>query len=222
MTRNPLRLALIAFAAIALVAIGVLYVLPAMQTSEPPAVVEVEDTAPAVAIDITEMQMGNPEAKVTVIEYASYTCPHCATFHLGALDRIKTNYIDTGKINFIYREVYFDRFGLWASMIARCDESKFFGLNDLLYAGQKDWASGAPADVVTKLAAIGKVAGLTDAQLDSCLSDGAKAQALNDWYQANADADGITSTPSFVINGQKYPNMNYQDFAAILDTELAK
>lgn len=222
MTRNPLRLALIAIAAIALVAIGVLYVLPAMQTPDTPAVVEAEDTTPAVSIDITEMQMGNPEAKVTVIEYASYTCPHCATFHLGALDRIKANYIDTGKINFIYREVYFDRFGLWASMIARCDESKFFGLNDLLYAGQKDWASGAPADVVTKLAAIGKVAGLTDAQLESCLSDGAKAQALNDWYQANADADGITSTPSFVINGQKYPNMNYQDFAAILDTELAK
>ena len=64
---------------------------------------------------IVEMQIGNPEAAVTVIEYASYTCPHCARFHEGPYKQLKAEYIDTGKINFIYREVYFDRFGLWAS-----------------------------------------------------------------------------------------------------------
>ncbi len=173
-------------------------------------------------IEVTEMQMGNPDAKVTVTEYASYTCPHCANFHTGPLKEIKTNYIDTGLINFVYREVYFDRYGLWASMVARCDETKFFGLSDLLYEGQRDWASGAPADIATNLGKIGKVAGLSDEQLDACLSDGPKAQALFAWYQANAEADDISSTPTFIINGEKYSNMNYADFSATLDEKLAE
>ena len=69
---------------------------------------------------VLEMSMGNPDADVTVIEYASFTCPHCRSFHEGAFKDLKKDYIDTGKINFIYREVYFDRFGLWAGMLARC------------------------------------------------------------------------------------------------------
>ena len=69
---------------------------------------------------IVEMQIGNPDAPVTIIEYASYTCPHCKRFHEGPFKQLKAEYIDTGKINFIYREVYFDRYGLWASAIARC------------------------------------------------------------------------------------------------------
>ena len=69
---------------------------------------------------IPDMILGDPEAPVEVIEYASYTCPHCASFHANQYKELKENYIDTGKIRFVYREVYFDRFGLWASMIARC------------------------------------------------------------------------------------------------------
>ena len=70
---------------------------------------------------IVEMAIGNPDATVTVIEYASYTCPHCANFHNGPYKQLKADYIDTGKINFVYREVYFDRFGLWASAIGCAD-----------------------------------------------------------------------------------------------------
>ncbi len=73
---------------------------------------------------IIEMTLGNPDAPVTVVEYASFTCPHCASFHEGPFQELKKNFIDTGKINFVYREVYFDRYGLWASMIARCWPSK--------------------------------------------------------------------------------------------------
>ena len=68
---------------------------------------------------VMEITMGDPNASTTVIEYASYTCPHCARFHEDVFKDLKTNYIDTGKINFVYREVYFDRFGLWAGMLAR-------------------------------------------------------------------------------------------------------
>lgn len=179
-------------------------------------------TANAQDVEIAEMQMGNPDAAVTVIEYASYTCPHCANFHKNQLVELKANYIDTGKINFVYREVYFDRYGLWASMVARCDTDKFFGITDLIYKGQSEWAKGTPAEIADNLRKIGRVAGLSEEQLDSCLTDADKAQGLFAWYQANAEADDISSTPTFMINGQQYSNMNYAEFAAVLDEKLAE
>ncbi len=173
---------------------------------------------------IQEMSIGNPDAKVTVIEYASFTCPHCQHFHETVMPKLKKNYIDTGKINFIYREVYFDRFGLWAGMVARCGGPvRYFGIVDLLYKQQREWtAGGEPTKIVENLRRIGKTAGLTDEQLDACLSDGDKAQALVALYQKNATADGIEGTPSFVINGKTYTNMSYEDFSAILDEKLAE
>lgn len=182
----------------------------------------VAQDAEAPALEIVDMQMGNPDASVTVIEYASYTCPHCANFSKGPMKQLQADYIDTGKINFIYREVYFDRFGLWASMLARCDESRFFGISDMLYEEQREWAAGAPADIADNLRKLGKVAGLNDENLEACLADGEKAQALYGWFQENAEADDITSTPSFVINGTKYSNMNYEDFSAVLEEKLAE
>ena len=96
---------------------------------------------------IPDMMIGNPDAKVTVIEYASYTCPHCASFHASTFKDLKREYIDTNKINFVYREVYFDRYGLWASMIARCaGPDKFFGMTDLMFKTQSTWArAGEPS-----------------------------------------------------------------------------
>lgn len=173
--------------------------------------------------EVIEMVLGNPDAPVEVIEYASYTCPHCATFHANQYQALKENYIDTGRIRFIYREVYFDRPGLWASMIARCNNTPefFFAFSELLYTEQRNWlASGDPATIVEELRRLAKTAGMDDAALDACLSDAAKAEALFTWYQENADRDGITGTPSFLIDGQKYSNMAYDEFAAILDGKL--
>ncbi|MFQ1701392.1 DsbA family protein [Loktanella agnita] len=173
---------------------------------------------------ITDMVQGNPDAAVEVIEYASFTCPHCASFHANAYQSLKANYIDTNKIRFVYREVYFDRPGLWASMIARCAETPefFFGFAGLLYEKQREWlASGDPAGVIDALRTMGKTAGLSDADLDACLSDAAKAEALYTWYQDNAAQDGVNSTPSFMINGEKYSNMAYDEFASVLDEKLS-
>jgi len=171
---------------------------------------------------IPDMVLGNPDAAVEVIEYASYTCPHCATFHTGAFKQLKADYIDTGKIKFTYREVYFDRFGLWASLLARCGgQEKFFGISDLIYAGQAEWTrAGEPAAIVEELRKIGRLAGMDNDTLETCLQDGDKARTLVAWYQENAEADGIDSTPSFVINGKKYQNMAYTDMKAILDEAL--
>lgn len=172
---------------------------------------------------VIEMVAGNPDATVEVMEYASFTCSHCATFHSGPYKQLKADYIDTGKIRFVYREVYFDRFGLWASLVARCaGPEKFFGMTELIYAGQSQWTrAGEPAAIVEELRKIGRLAGLDNDTLEACLQDGEKAQSLVAWYQQNAEADGIDSTPSFVINGKKYSNMSYADMKKIIDEALA-
>ncbi len=187
-------------------------------------------TAPAVQAQdvdtsgIAEMTMGNPDASVTVIEYASYTCPHCARFHESGFKDLKRDYIDTGKIHFVYREVYFDRFGLWASIVARCGEgaeNRFFGISEMLYEQQGDWARQEdPAAIVDRLRRIGKTAGLTDGQLDQCLTDADNAQALYARWQAFAEEDGIESTPSFIIDGRKYSNMPYDELSDLIDTAI--
>ena len=171
---------------------------------------------------IIEMVQGAEDAPVTIIEYASFTCPHCAAFHAGPYKQLKSDYIDTGKVKFIYREVYFDRYGLWGSMIARCaGPDRFFGVTDLLYSGQSTWTrAGEPANIIAELRKIGRLAGVTDEQLDVCLEDNDTAQALVAWYQANAEADGVQSTPSFVIDGEKQSNMSYDEMSALIETAL--
>lgn len=220
---------LIPMIAAALVGAGAYYIFVMDRGPETVAAVDVELSQPvadntdsAAAVDtsgIQEMAIGNPNAPVTVIEYASYTCPHCATFHGGVFKELKKDYIDTGKINFVYREVYFDRYGLWASLIARCaGPEKFFGVSDLLYAGQPTWSrAGEPAAIVGELRKIGRLAGMSEETLGACLENGDKAQALVAWYQENAEADGVRSTPSFVINGTTYNNMSYAEMSKLID-----
>lgn len=174
------------------------------------------------ANEIPDMVLGDENAPIEMIEYASYTCPHCARFHADVYPLLKADYIDTGKVKFIYREVYFDRFGLWASMIARCGgDARFFGLSDLFYEKQREWtASGDPAIVIDELRKLAKTAGLNDETLDACMTDADQAQALVGWYQANAERDGVNSTPSFLINGEKHGNMSYAAMQTLLDDLL--
>ncbi len=180
------------------------------------------DGAEAGAASVEEMVLGDPQAEVQVIEYASFTCPHCADFHDTVWPELKRDYVDTGKIGFTYREVYFDRYGLWAGMLARCggDTEKYFAISDMIYERQQEWTRGEPAQIADNLRRIGKSAGLTDERLDACMTDGAKAEALLAAFEENAAADDITSTPSFVIGGQKYSNMGYEQFSEILDEQL--
>lgn len=171
---------------------------------------------------IDDMTMGDATAPIEIVEYASFTCPHCATFHANAFKELKENYIDTGKVHFGYREVYFDRPGLWASLVARCGGPlRFFSIADMIYTKQREWlASGDPALIADELRTLGKVAGLDETSLDACLNNGELAQNLNAWYKTNSERDGITSTPSFMIDGEKFSNMSYTEFAAILDEKL--
>lgn len=182
-----------------------------------------QEAAQADVSGIVEMTMGPEDAKVTIIEYASFTCPHCANFHKNQLQQLKADYIDTDQVHFIYRDVFFDRFGLWASMVARCGgRERFFGITDILYEQQRDWIGGGndPAQIADNLRRIGRVAGLEDEQLEACLTDSDKAQALFAWFEQNASADEVNSTPTLIINGKKHANMSYEDLKAIIESEL--
>lgn len=171
---------------------------------------------------IVDMMMGNPDATVTVTEYASFTCPHCASFHETVMPQLKENYIDTGKIKFIYREVYFDRLGLWAGMLARCSgQDKYFGIADMLYKKQREWTSGAnDAEVAENLYTLGRTAGLTDDAMKACMLDQEFAKALVAEFQKNAEADSINSTPSILVNGVNHSNQSYEDLKKLIDEQL--
>jgi protein-disulfide isomerase len=183
-----------------------------------------ETTTATTAPAVSDYSVGSPDAKVKIVEYASFTCPHCANFHETVWPSLKTDYIDTGKVHFTLREVYFDRYGLWAALVARCGgEMKYFGIHDMLFAKQAEWvAAENPQQVVDNLKTIGRAAGLEDAAMDACLNDTANAEALIKQFQTNFEADGVEGTPTLFINGTKYSNMAYEDLKAILDEELAK
>jgi protein-disulfide isomerase len=219
-------------AATAALALGAVWALTVPQSSNGADLLISPANAQAAAeldiASIPEMRQGNPDAAVTLIEYASFTCPHCARFHLGPYQQLKADYIDTGKINYIYREVYFDPFGVWASALARCGDGpeRFFGMVDALYSSTDTWivrsASGAPdpAGIADQLRKLGRIAGIPNDQLEACMTDETRMRTLVAWYQANAEADGIQSTPSFVLNGKRHENMSYEDLSALIEKAL--
>ena len=182
-----------------------------------------QETATAVA-EPGDFSLGSPDAPVKIVEYASYTCPHCAAFHAAVFKDLKKDYIDTGKVHFTLREVYSDRYGLWAAMVARCGgDMRYFGIHDMLFDQQQDWANPeqTPEQAVAKLRTIGITAGLDGAALDACLNDQAMAEALIARFQTNMEADGVEGTPTIFVNGTKHANMPYADLKAIIDAELA-
>ena len=188
-----------------------------------PAMAE-ETAAPAAVPEPTDFSLGDPNAPVKMVEYASFTCPHCADFHEAVFKDLKRDYIDTGKVHFTLREVYFDRYGLWAAMVARCGgEMRYFSIHDALFSNQKEWAaSDDPTVVVNNLKTIAVAAGMDGATVDTCLKDGPMAEALIKRFETNMAADGVEGTPTIFINGAKHSNMPYADLKALIDAELAK
>jgi protein-disulfide isomerase len=155
---------------------------------------------------------------VPLVEYSSFTCPHCATFNQGVFRQLKENYVETGEVHYIKREVYFDAYGLWAALVARCGgPERYHGVVEMLYQDQREWAGSSDGAVVAEnLRRIGRRAGMDNNQLDACLADRDKATALMEVYRVNAEEFGIRSTPSFVINGETFGNMAYADFEAAI------
>ncbi len=152
---------------------------------------------------LPDMALGPKDAAVTIVEYASMTCPHCAAFTEQVFPKIKEAYIDTNKIRFVFREFPLDIKAAAGSMLARCiakdDPQKYFAAIHTLFKQQETWVMGKTSE---QLALIGKQAGLSEADVDKCLKD----QALLDKIAADQkfanEKLGVNSTPTFFINGE--------------------
>ncbi len=146
-----------------------------------------------------DMAVGDEKAPVTVIEYASMTCPHCATFHQTTYPELKKRYIDTGKVRFIFREFPLDQLALAAFMLARCaGPDKYFPMIDTLFQQQKEWVTQKP---LQPLLAIARQAGMSEQAFNECLQDKKLIDGIEDVRQ-RAMKLNVQSTPSFFVNGK--------------------
>jgi protein-disulfide isomerase len=154
-------------------------------------------------VSLPDMALGPANATVTVTEFASMTCPHCAAFTEKVFPKIKTEYIDSGKIRFVFREFPLDVKAAAGSMLARCiakdDAGKYFAVIDMLFRQQNEWVLKNTTETLIR---IGKQAGLSQQQVEDCLKD----QALLDKIAADqkyaSEVLKVNSTPTFFINGE--------------------
>lgn len=152
---------------------------------------------------LPDLVLGNADAPITVVEYASLTCGHCAAFHNKVLPTLKEKYVDTGKVRFIMREFPLDNLAAAASMLARCaGDGKSFALISALFAKQDDWAfvRGDPKPQLFKLA---QQAGFTQESFEKCLTDQKLLEDVSTIRSRAVEAFGVSSTPTFFINGKK-------------------
>jgi protein-disulfide isomerase len=168
---------------------------------------------------LPDMQLGKDDAPVTIVEYASMTCPHCAHFDVTTLPELKKKYIDTGKARLILREFPFDPRAEAGFMLARCSKDKYFAMVDVLFHQQDNWARAN--DAKTALLQISKLAGFTQESFEACLTD----QKLLDQIRAvknRGEKDfGVDATPTFFVNGKKYPGaLSIEEMSAIIDPLL--
>ncbi|MFQ5955022.1 MAG: DsbA family protein [Kiloniellales bacterium] len=163
-----------------------------------------------------DRSLGAADAPVTMIEYASLTCPHCASFHKETLPRLMEEYIDTGKVKLIYRDFPFDELALRAAMMARCAEpARFFGLIEVLFRGQDHWSRAK--DPMAALRRIGRMAGMSNEKFDACMADRKVEVAILGGRLKAAREQEVNSTPTFFINGHKVAgNQPYEVFDEIL------
>jgi protein-disulfide isomerase len=169
---------------------------------------------------LPDMVMGDENAPVSLIEYASMTCPHCRSFHENVLPAIKETYIDTGKVKLIFREFPLDPRAYAASMLARCaDEQFYFPMTDVLFKQQDVWARAD--DPRPPLLQIAKLAGFTQESFEACLKNQELLDNVNSMRKQAAETFGVTGTPSFFINGEKYSgNISLEEMSAAIDSYL--
>jgi protein-disulfide isomerase len=149
---------------------------------------------------LEEMALGPENAPVTIIEYASMTCSHCANFSTKTFPELKKRYIDTGKVRYILREFPLDPLAAGAFMLARCaGKNKYYPMVETLFEQQKDWVVQRPLDPLKRIA---KQAGFTDQSFDQCLANQQLLDGMEKVRQHGAEKLGVNSTPTFFINGK--------------------
>lgn len=196
---------------------------PAQPATEQPAGAQSAATPATEPAILPDLFIGAETAPVTMLEYASFTCSHCAAFHKDVFPKLKAEYIDTGKVRFAQRDVYFDEPGLWAGILARCGgDDKYYAVGSMLMDEQGTWLNAKTGDeLAANLRKIGAKAGMTDAQMEACWTDQKAVESLVATFQKNAVADKIEGTPTFIINGETVRNAPWEELKAKIDEKLA-
>jgi len=159
----------------------------------------------AVEGPIKDLPLGDAKAPVTVYEYASMTCPHCARFQTEVFPHIKETYIDKGKVRWILREFPLDARAAAGFMLARCaGDAKYHAMIDVLFAQQQNWAFVDAQQVLPAMSQIAKQAGFTQEQFEKCLQDKTLYDGVMAVKQRASDKFKIDGTPTFFINGKRY------------------
>ena len=178
-------------------------------------------TYPIKAI-LADRVLGQLDASVTIIEYASMTCPHCAEFHAGAFQTLKKEYIETGKVKFIYRDYPLDRLALAAAMMARCaPKERYYPILDIIFKTQSNWAK--QADPTAALSQIGLLSGISKKTYNSCLNNKNIYEGVMKIRNEGGEKFNIQSTPTILINGKKIKGPITSDKLRLtVDLELEK
>jgi protein-disulfide isomerase len=168
---------------------------------------------------LPEMVLGQDDAPVTIVEYASMTCGHCGTFHRETLPTIKQNYIDTGKARLVMREFPFDPRAEAGFMLARCSDDKYFAMTDVLFQQQQNWVQVENArDALLQIA---RLAGFSQESFEACLTDQKLLDDVRAVRARGASEFGVDATPTFFINGNKYAGaLSVDEMSAIIDSML--
>ena len=165
--------------------------------------------------------LGPADAPVTIIEYSSLTCPHCASFHATTYKTVKSEWIDTGRARFVHRHFPLDRLALRASLVANCLEGKeHFAMLDALFTNQQRWARAE--DPMTVLAGMARLAGIDQARFEACVTDEAEIDRILKRAQDGQDTYDVNSTPTLIVNGNKVENgLDTENFVKILEEAAA-
>jgi protein-disulfide isomerase len=181
-----------------LLALGAIGALGGEALAQTFSVLELEAKGP-----LDDIPMGSPNAPVTIIEYASMTCPHCAAFANTTFPKLKEKYIDTGKVKYIMREYPLDGLAAAAFMLARCGgPDKYYPLIETLFAQQQKWAVREP---IPPLLAIAKQAGFTQQSFEKCINDKEQLAKVQQMRDRGSQKFKVDSTPTFFINGERHP-----------------
>ncbi|MCX2695940.1 MULTISPECIES: DsbA family protein [Ochrobactrum] len=169
---------------------------------------------------LKDMVYGKADAPVTIVEYASLTCSHCADFAINTFPKIKEKYIDTGKVRLIFREFPFDPRATAAFMLARCaPEDRYFPMIEVFFKQQQQWAGAADGEAA--LLQIAKLAGFTQESFKACLTNQQLLDDVRATMERGSQEFGVNATPTFFINGQKYAGaLSVDEMSAIIDKLL--
>ena len=209
------------FAAVAAIAAGVWFgTRPSSPGPAPTALAQTPDRASLLQVQPTDHVLGDPKAPITLIEYASLTCPHCAHFSVAVLPELKKKWIDTGKVKLIYRDFPLDQTALKAAQLAECaGKDKYFGVIDMIFETQPKWATAS--DPMAELGKSLRIAGMGEAEVKACLANDAVANGVVADYRGG-ETLGVNSTPTLFINGTEFKGARSVEEMDATFSKLAK